>query len=134
MRSWEVARPDIDMITPVTFTSAEPFQTAALDGSFLVRLDETSDGTLSEIDFGSLTVGAVGMMTVGLSVGYAFATVRFGNVLASSLLATMPVWRVRNPLPVLAYLDEFEASNDGGSTDEGDSLESIVDRAGKRGS
>ena len=64
-------------------------------------------------------VGSTIVASTGLSVGYVMWLLR-GGVLVSSLLSSMPAWRLMDPLPVLA--------NTAPRTDEeeDDSLESLV--------
>ena len=64
-------------------------------------------------------------MSAGLSVGYVFWLLR-GGILLSSVIASMPVWRSIDPLPVLASLDMASEADD-----EDDSLEGMLDDADK---
>jgi len=66
--------------------------------------------------------------TTGLSVSYALWLLRGGYILATAL-TTMPAWAAVDPLPVLQYLSDADASKIRGRNEmEGDleSLESII--------
>ena len=64
-------------------------------------------------------VGSTIVASTGLSVGYVMWLLR-GGVLLSSLLSSMPAWRLVDPLPVLAGAARPT------DEDEDDSLESLV--------
>ena len=70
-------------------------------------------------------VGSTVAVSTGLSVGYVLWLVR-GGVLLSSVLSSLPAWRLVDPLPVLAYAQKSPgmAPDD---EDDGESLESLVD-------
>jgi VCBS repeat-containing protein len=90
-------------------------------GRFRGELDDLRDGALEELELeGNIVASSVAMAT-GLSVGYVIWLVR-GGVLLSTLLSSMPAWRLVDPLPVLAYLGKD------GADDDGESLESLVGR------
>ena len=73
-----------------------------------------------EIAVNQVAASSAIAVTTGLSVGYVAWLLRSG-VLLSSLLSSMPAWRVLDPLPVLAgKLDDSE------ETDE-ESLEAIIE-------
>ena len=60
-------------------------------------------------------------MTTGLSVGYVMWLLR-GGMLLSSILSSLPAWRLVDPLPVLASLEK-SAKKDRA---DDESLESII--------
>ena len=61
--------------------------------------------------------------SLGLSVGYVLWLLR-GGVLLSSLLSSLPAWRLVDPLPILGRLDDEDDEDD--EQDEDDSLEALV--------
>jgi hypothetical protein len=66
------------------------------------------------------TVAVATVTGAGLTIGYVAWIIR-GGVLMSSLLTTMPAWRLLDPLPILGN------SNKGGLGGDDDSLESMID-------
>ena len=60
----------------------------------------------------------------GLTIGYVAWLIR-GGVLVSSLLTSMPAWRLLDPLPILGNIRADDSDDD-------DSLESMVDSAGSQ--
>jgi hypothetical protein len=67
------------------------------------------------------TVGVAMVSGAGLTIGYVAWLIR-GGVLVSSLLSTMPAWRLLDPLPIIG-----NSRNDAHADD--DSLESMVARS-----
>ena len=59
-----------------------------------------------------------------LSVGYVMWVLR-GSYLVGSLLSSMPVWRIVDPLPVLGFLDRRQVAVLHARDDE--SLETIIE-------
>ena len=98
---------------------------------YFAALDSISEEIASVIDLDGIVTGTVGAMTFSVSVGYVFVTIR-GGYLLTSLLASMPAWRLVDPLPVLTYLDEPDFGVTGGEDEE--SLESMVRDAAKQDS
>jgi VCBS repeat-containing protein len=87
-------------------------------GEFVQELDEVRGSvTDQKIVIEKTVVGSTVVASTGLSVGYVLWLVR-GGVLISSLLSSLPAWRLIDPLPVLAY-----ASDD---DEDEESLESMV--------
>jgi hypothetical protein len=70
-------------------------------------------------------VAALAASSLGLSVGYVLWLLR-GGVLLSSLLSSLPAWRLVDPLPILGRLDDEDDEHD--EQDEDDSLEALVSR------
>ena len=62
-------------------------------------------------------------VSTGISIGYVIWVLR-GGVLLSSLLASLPAWRMIDPLPVLANL---KRDDDAGAED--DSLQNLLKKA-----
>ncbi|HYC44258.1 MAG TPA: cadherin-like domain-containing protein [Burkholderiales bacterium] len=84
------------------------------------QMDQMRDGLRHETRIESGTIAATAATSLGLSVGYVIWVLR-GGVLLSTLVSSLPAWRLVDPLPVLGRMD---AEDDG----EGDdSLESLVD-------
>ena len=73
----------------------------------------------------SVVVGTSTVLTSSMTVGYALWAIR-GGMLISSALASLPAWRLIDPLPVLGSLQ-----NDGIEEDS-ESLESIVNENNER--
>ncbi len=87
--------------------------------SFTRELDQIRNETRHDIAFTKVTAGVSIATTTGLSVGYVAWLVR-GGALLSSVLSSMPAWRMIDPLPILSYKRQDDAEED----DE--SLESMV--------
>jgi hypothetical protein len=104
------------VVDPVIRQLVEP-------GEFVQQLDEVrQEVTDQKIVIEKTVVGSTVVASTGLSVGYVLWLVR-GGVLISSLLSSLPAWRLIDPLPVLAY-----ASSD--DDDDEESLESLVKGGG----
>ncbi|MDH3719819.1 MAG: cadherin-like domain-containing protein, partial [Planctomycetota bacterium] len=95
---------------------------------FFEQLDSLEDLMNSQTVMANVTAGSAGVISLGLSAGYAFVTIRAGT-LVTSLLTSMPAWRVVDPLPVLAYLND-EDDDDLDAAEKNETLESIVAGAG----
>ena len=98
---------------------------AALHSTDLLsELDRLRDGlqdeSKSEVHAVALTTAA----TLGLSVGYVLWLLR-GGVLLSTVLSSMPAWRMVDPLPILGRLEE---EDDEEAEDPDESLEALVAR------
>jgi hypothetical protein len=94
---------------------------------FLDELDRLRDEAESPGRAETQVVGSTLGIASGLSVGYAFLLTR-GGLLLTSLLSSMPAWRLIDPLPVLARLGAAKRE-DGEEEDE--SLDSLVRRGAK---
>ena len=98
-------------------------------GGFMQELDKLRDEIRDETSFTKTVVGSTLAATTGLSIGYVLWLIR-GGMLLSSVLSSLPAWRLVDPLPILASLDK-------GSQDEqadDDSLESVIRKRGKNSS
>jgi hypothetical protein len=84
------------------------------------QLDQMRDGLRHETRIESGTIAATAATSLGLSVGYVIWVLR-GGVLLSTLVSSLPAWRLVDPLPVLGRM---EGEDD---ADADDSLESLVD-------
>ncbi len=105
-----------------------------LNQSDLVReLDTVREEIDALVKFETTAVGSSVAVTTGLSIGYVLWLTR-GGLLISSLLSSMPAWRLIDPIPVLASLgrtDEDDGEDDslgslfgGGAEPEGSEPES----------
>jgi hypothetical protein len=79
---------------------------------------------VAEQHFERVTAETVGVVSGGLAVGYVLWLIR-GGYLLSSLLTSMPAWRLIDPLPILDYLDD-ESRADKSREDEDESLEELL--------
>jgi hypothetical protein len=88
--------------------------------ALLDALDRLREGLQEQSRTEAIVVASTAAASLGLSVGYVLWLLR-GGVLISSMLSSLPAWRVVDPLPILGRLDEDEDENT-----EDDSLQSIV--------
>jgi VCBS repeat-containing protein len=87
---------------------------------FLRRLDLLREEQQVEAAIEMRVAGSVLVVSSGLSVGYVLWLLR-GGVLLSSLLTSLPAWRLVDPLPVLGRMgDQADEEDD-------DSLEDMVE-------
>ena len=89
---------------------------------FLQAIDEVREQNYVATDLAKIMVNTGTAATAGLSIGYVAWLAR-GGLLLSSFLSSMPAWRLIDPIPVLAYLDEE------GEGEEGESLASLISDA-----
>ena len=82
-------------------------------------LDEMKDEMNNELGLNRTLVGSAIAMSTGLSVGYVVWLLRSGMLL-SSLLSSMPAWRILDPLPILA------GRRDDSESDDEESLETML--------
>jgi hypothetical protein len=76
---------------------------------------------LTSVEFHAVAASAAA--SLGLSVGYVIWLLR-GGALVTSMLSTLPAWRLVDPLPILGRLEEESDGDD----PEDESLESMVSR------
>ncbi|MEE8145959.1 MAG: hypothetical protein V3T24_00010, partial [Longimicrobiales bacterium] len=88
---------------------------------FLRELDRLSEGDDARAYLEEQLVGSTIAVSTGLSVGYVIWLTR-GGLLLTSLLSSMPAWRLIDPIPILARRrdDELKAE------EEEESLDSLV--------
>jgi hypothetical protein len=98
-------------------------------GEFMQELDKMRDEIREEASLAKTVVGSTLAATTGLSIGYVLWLIR-GGMLLSSVLSSLPAWRLVDPLPILASLDK-EADDE--HTDD-ESLESIIGKRHKNSS
>lgn len=85
--------------------ASSELQRVLRSGAFEESLDQLREEVRKEFDLDrSVTISAAGV-TLGASVAYVLWLIR-GGVLMSSYLSALPAWRVLDPLPVLARVDE----------------------------
>lgn len=108
-----------DVVTQVSVDGqiSSAFREARLEQAF-VQLRQSADEEAVDLQQG---IGVSVVTGAGLTIGYVAWLIR-GGVLLTSLLSTMPAWRLLDPLPIL---------NSGGKHrgDDDDSLEALVDTA-----
>ncbi|MFK7730260.1 MAG: cadherin-like domain-containing protein [Pseudomonadales bacterium] len=91
-----------------------------LDNSgFTNGLDELRRGVESIDLSDKIVVGSSATVTTGLSIGYVLWMIR-GSVLLSTILSSLPAWRLIDPLPVISGMLSDEDEDD-------ESLESIIE-------
>jgi VCBS repeat-containing protein len=120
---------DTAVIEPIQVETVQPLEALfQMDNQLLGfsnnglsgQLDSSKQGMTETNNFSlQVTTGVTGV-SVGLSIGYIVWLLR-GGVLISSVLTSLPAWRMIDPLPVLPSTD----SGDDGNDDE--SLHDIVD-------
>ncbi len=94
-------------------------RTALETPALIDALDGLRDGLQEQSRMDALVVATTAAASVGLSVGYVLWLLR-GGVLISSMLSSLPAWRMVDPLPILGRLeDEDEDADD-------DSIESLI--------
>jgi hypothetical protein len=82
----------------------------------LLRVNSTAE---------EVVIGSALASTIGLSIGYVFWIIR-GGYLVTSLLTSMPAWRLVDPLPVLEYMEDSESDSDDAADRE--TLASMLDK------
>ncbi|MBI2532459.1 MAG: hypothetical protein HYW03_09630, partial [Deltaproteobacteria bacterium] len=94
---------------------------------FVQGLNKLREEVLEETVLEKLVVGSTATVTTGFSIGYVLWLVR-GEVLLTSLLASLPAWRLIDPLPVLAFLNK---RSDEDEDEDDDSIEGVVKKGGE---
>ena len=74
-------------------------------------MDNLRDETKTHGETQQILVASSVSVSTGLSVGYVAWLLR-GGVLLSTLLSSLPAWRVLDPLPVLGRMDDDEEEDD----------------------
>ena len=96
------------------------------NGNFLQHLDQLQDVIQQQLNLDKNVVASTLAVSTGLSVGYVIWLVR-GGVLLSSLLTSLPAWRLIDPLPILGHLGTRQADDE-----EDDSLEGMLKKSNER--
>jgi VCBS repeat-containing protein len=104
----------------------EALQASLGNNSFQQQLNSLQNDINQQLHLDKTTVASSLVVSTGLSVGYVLWLVR-GGVLLSSLLSTLPAWRLIDPLPILGYLDRSKRGSD-----EDDSLEGMLKKSADR--
>jgi VCBS repeat-containing protein len=104
----------------------EALQVSLGNNSFQQQLNSLQNDINHQLHLDKTTVASSLVVSTGLSVGYVLWLVR-GGVLLSSLLSTLPAWRLIDPLPILGYLDRGKRGSD-----EDDSLEGMLKKSADR--
>jgi hypothetical protein len=89
---------------------------------FTEGLDSLRKQVQEDINVKKMIVGSSLSVTTGLSVGYVIWLIR-GGVLLSSVLSSLPAWRMIDPLPIMGHLKGFTENDE-----DDDSLESLVNK------
>ena len=96
-------------------------ESIASDSNFRKELNRMRQEVKEDAMLEKSVVGSSVAVTTGLSVGYVMWLVR-GGVLLSSVLSSLPAWRMIDPLPVLGRMND-RLDDD---TDDRDSLDALV--------
>ncbi|MEO8009253.1 MAG: hypothetical protein ABI728_12140, partial [Betaproteobacteria bacterium] len=88
--------------------------------AFRHELDRLRDNLTDESKMETTIVASTASLGVSLSVGYVFWLLR-GGALVSSMLSSLPAWRLVDPMPILSQLEDDDDDDD-------DSLESMLAR------
>jgi hypothetical protein len=107
--------------TRVNTSSGDELSSPTAVRGFVQELDKLRNELRQQAFLDKAVVGSTLAMTTGLSVGYVVWLLR-GGMLLSSILSSLPAWRLVDPLPVLASLEK------GAKKDRADdeSLESVI--------
>ncbi len=89
------------------------------NGTFQSGLDDMRRQVLDADLQNKIVVGSTVSVTTGVSIGYVLWLIR-GSVLLSTVLSSLPAWRLIDPLPVLSGMLNEE-------DEDGESLESIIE-------
>jgi hypothetical protein len=102
--------------------AAKPSTVGAAENQALNRaLDDMREGLEEQGRLEATAHAASAAVGVSMSVGYVVWLLR-GGVMLSTLLSSLPAWRMVDPLPVLGRMDEDDEDEDD------DSLEALVAR------
>jgi hypothetical protein len=93
---------------------------AVTSDEFVQELDKLRGEVHDQRFLDKAIAGSTFAVTTGLSIGYVLWLVR-GGILLSSVLSSLPAWRLVDPLPILASLDKRSEDQA-----EDDSLESVI--------
>jgi hypothetical protein len=88
---------------------------------FIQGLNKLRDEAREDTQLDKVIVGSTLTVTSGLSIGYLIWLLR-GDVLLSSILASLPAWRLVDPLPVLTYFTKRSKDDE----EEDESIESVI--------
>ena len=111
-------------------TAASSTAAAVESRAMVEQLDQMRDGLQEHSKLEASVTAASAAAGMSLSVGYVVWLLR-GGVLVSTLLSSLPAWRLIDPLPVLGRMDD-DTDGDGDENESDDSLESLVSRSDAR--
>ena len=104
----------------------ESLKTSLGNDSFQQQLNQLQEDIRQQLSLDKNTVASTLAVSTGLSVGYVLWLVR-GGVLLSSLLSTLPAWRLIDPLPILGHLNRQKRGDD-----DDDSLEGMLKKSANK--
>ena len=112
---------DTELTETTTGTLASADLSSIMDvGNFVQELNKLRDEVSEETYLEKIVVGSTLTTVSGFSIGYVLWLVR-GEILITSLLASLPAWRLIDPLPVLSFLAKRSDEDE-----EDDSVEAAV--------
>jgi hypothetical protein len=122
-------KPDVEK-RAVRSTGVEESYFAIETGLLWDKLDLFRDELASDTGYYTIAAAAATGVVAVLTVGYTIWTVRAGY-LVTSLLASLPAWRLIDPLPILAAHEDAKGNHrrGGPSEEEEESLQSMIDGA-----
>jgi len=103
----------------------ESLKTSLDNGGFQRQLNQLQNEIRMHLSLDKNTVASSLAVSTSLSVGYVLWLVR-GGVLLSSLLSSLPAWRLIDPLPILGHLNRTKNGDD-----DDDSLEGMLKKSAK---
>jgi hypothetical protein len=104
----------------------ESLRTSLGSNDFQQQLNQLQDDIRQQLSLDKNAVASTLAVSTGLSVGYVLWLVR-GGVLLSSLLTSLPAWRLIDPLPILAHLNRQKHGDE-----DDDSLEGMLKKAANK--
>ncbi len=104
----------------------ESLKTSLGNDRFQQQLNQLQEEIRQRLNLDRNTVASTLAVSTGLSVGYVLWLVR-GGILISSLLSSLPAWRLIDPLPILGHLNR-QKQGDG----EDESLEGMLKKSAKQ--
>jgi parallel beta-helix repeat protein len=98
---------------------------ALTDKSFFDDVQKNRDESNKIVKFDRNIVASTTVVSASLSIGYVIWLVR-GGALMSSLLASVPAWRLMDPLPILGSMGDNDQDNE---NDGDESLDGMIEAA-----
>jgi hypothetical protein len=115
--------PNLELDDPMLGTLNGAGLGSVIDGrGFVKAMDQLREEVDEETNLDKVVVGSTLTLTTGFSIGYILWLLR-GEVLLTSLLASLPAWRLIDPLPVLSSLGKRLDEDE-----DDDSIEAAVRR------
>ncbi|MEI7970863.1 MAG: cadherin-like domain-containing protein, partial [Betaproteobacteria bacterium] len=96
--------------------------------TWIEQLEQKKEQAAEETQIEQIVVGSSTAVASSLSIGYLAWLVR-GGVLLSSLMASLPAWRLIDPLPILGRSGDEDEGGDGDGDGPEDPLERLFVRA-----